>query len=62
MGIEAEIKEMKELLQALNNKLDMLIESRETLSIMLLSERSLREFLEGEPNLYSIRDLKVRYL
>jgi len=62
MEIEADIKEMKGLLQALNSKMDMLIESRETLSVMLLAERSLREFLEEEPNIYSIKDLKVRYL
>lgn len=36
--------------------------SKTELSMMLLSERSLREFLEGEPDLYSMEDLKVRYL
>jgi len=62
MEIDVEIKEMKELLQALNSKLDFLIESRENLSLMLLSEKSLKEFLEKEPDVYSVKDVRVRYL
>lgn len=62
MELEVDIKEMKGLLKALNDKLDVLIKSRENLSMMLLSERSLKEFLDEEPNIYSIKDLKVRYL
>lgn len=29
--------------------------------LYLISEYSLREFLENEPDLYSLSDLKVRY-
>jgi len=61
MDIEIDIREMKGLLTELNRKVDILIESRETASIMLLAERSLRGFLEGEPDIYSVQDLKVRY-
>jgi len=61
MTVEVDIKEIKELLSALNSKIDMLIENRETLAVMMLAERSLREFLEKEPNIYSINDVKVRY-
>jgi hypothetical protein len=61
MELEVDIKEMKGLLKALNDKIDILIKSRETLSMMLLSERSLKEFLDEEPDIYSIKDLKVRY-
>jgi hypothetical protein len=50
----------KEILSALNSKIDMLIENRE-LSLMMLAERSLKEFLEKEPDIYSIGDIKVRY-
>jgi len=39
----------------------MLIENRETLSLIMLAERSLKEFLEKEPDIYSIGDIKVRY-
>lgn len=62
MELEGDIKEMKGLLKALNDKLDALIMSRETLSMMVLSEKSLKEFLDEEPDIYSIKDVKVRYL
>lgn len=61
MTVEVDIKEIKELLSALNSKIDMLIENRETLALMMLAERFLREFLEKEPDIYSINDVKVRY-
>ena len=62
MELEADIKAMKGLLQELNDKLDLLIKSRETLSMMLLSERSIKSFLDEEPDIYSIKDVKIRYL
>jgi hypothetical protein len=61
MTIEVDVKEIKELLSALNKKLDTLIETRETLSLMILAEKSLKEFLTKEPEIYSIDDIKVRY-
>ena len=61
MTIEVDVKEIKELLSALNKKLDTLIETRETLSLMMLAEKSLKEFLTKEPEIYSIDDIKVRY-
>lgn len=61
MTIEVDVKEIKELLSALNKKIDMLIETRETLSLMILAEKSLKEFLMKEPEIYSIDDIKVRY-
>jgi hypothetical protein len=61
MTIEVDVKEIKELLSALNKKLDTLIETRETLSLMILAEKSLKEFLSKEPEIYSIDDIKVRY-
>ena len=59
--IEVDIKEIKGLLEALNKKMDLLLERRETLSMMVLAEKSLKSFLEEEPDLYSVKDLKVRY-
>ena len=61
MTVEVDIREIKEILSALNSKIDTLIENRETLSLMMLAEKSLKEFLEKEPDIYSISDIKVRY-
>ena len=61
MTVEAELKEIKELLSSLNRKIDMLIEDREALALMMLSEKSLKEFLEEEPDVYSIQDIRVKY-
>jgi len=61
MTIEVDLKEIKNLLSTLNKKIDMLIEDKETLSLMTLAEKSLKDFLEKEPDVYSIKDIKVRY-
>jgi len=61
MSIEVEIKDMKKQLAEISKKLDELLYEREIISIMKLSEKSLSEFLEREPDIYKIEDLKVRY-
>lgn len=61
MTIETELKEIKERLLELNEKLDSLLEERETQAAMKLTEKSLKEFLETEPDLYTEKDLKVKY-
>ncbi len=61
MTIEVDIKEIKELISALNAKIDMLIEARETLPLMVLAQKSLKDFLEEEPDIYSVNDVKVKY-
>jgi hypothetical protein len=61
MTVEVDLKEMKDLLCMLNKKIDLLIESREALSVMFLAEKSLEEFLGKEHDVYSMRDVKVRY-
>ena len=61
MTIEVDLKEIKNLLSLLNKKTDVLIESRETLSLMLLAEKSMKGFLIEEPDVYSMKDVKVRY-
>lgn len=62
MTIEVDIREIKDLVSALNKKIDVLIEARESLSVMMLAQRSLTGFLEEQPDIYSIDDVKVRYL
>jgi hypothetical protein len=61
MSAESDLAEIKKLLLDISRKLDEMIEERETTSMMKLSELSLKEFLEGEPDIYSIKDLRVRY-
>jgi len=61
MTIEVDLKEIKNLLTALNKKIDMLMEDRETLSLLTLAEKSPKNFLEKEPDVCSIKDIKVRY-
>jgi len=61
LTIEVEIKEIKKMLEALHKKLDALVEDRETLAMMTLSQKSLKDFLTSEPDLYSVRDVKVAY-
>ena len=59
MEIDVEIREIKEFLSMLNEKIDLLIGDREALSVMELAEVSLEAFFEGEPVLYSLDDVKV---
>ena len=61
MPIEVDLREIKSLLSALNKKVDVLIEDKEILSVMVLAERSLRGFLEAEPDVYSVKDIRVKY-
>lgn len=61
MTVDVDLKELKDLLCMLNKKLDLLIENRETLSVVFLAEKSLKAFLGKEPDVYSMKDVKVRY-
>ena len=61
MSIESDLAEIKKMLVVISRKLDEISEERKITSMMKLSEVSLKEFLENEPDIYSIEDLKVRY-
>ena len=61
MSIKFDLAEIKKMLVEISRKLDEMIEEREIMGMMKLSEISLKEFLENEPDIYSIEDLKVRY-
>lgn len=61
MTLETELREIKEKLSELSEKLDALLEEREGQAAMGLAEKSLKEFFESEPDLYTEKDLKVRY-
>jgi hypothetical protein len=60
MTIEVELKEIKCLLSEVSKKLDSLLEERETEILTVHEEESLKEFLEEEPDIYSIKDVKVK--
>jgi predicted nucleotidyltransferase len=60
MTIEVDLKEIKSLLSELNKKLDVLLEEKETLAVMALAEKSLKDFLEKEPDIYTVKDIKAK--
>jgi hypothetical protein len=60
MTIEVDIKEIKSLLFEVNKKLDVLLEEIEISAITALAEKSLKEFLEKEPDIYSAKDIKAK--
>jgi hypothetical protein len=61
MNIEAEVRDIKEHILEISKKIDELLQERETVSMMKLAERSLSRYVESEPDVYKIEDLKVRY-
>ena len=60
MTIETDLKEIRNILSTLNKKIDVLIEDKETLQYMVLAEKSLKDFLEKEPDIYTIKDIKTK--
>ena len=60
MTIEVELKEIKSLLFELRQKMDVLLEEKETLAMMGLSEKSLEDFFAKEPQIYAIKDVKAK--
>ncbi|MEI6104533.1 MAG: hypothetical protein WCP70_11365 [Methanothrix sp.] len=61
MDIEAEVVEMKQMLIDISRRIDDVLDESMTEELMKLSEESILELYEDEPDLYSIADLKVRY-
>ncbi len=61
MGVEAELREVKEQIMLMSEKLDSIICERDMTALMALSDRSLKAFPDEEPELYSVADLKVVY-
>ena len=48
MTIGVEVREIKEMLEALHRKLDALVQDRETQAMMGISQQSLNDFLANE--------------
>ena len=61
MDIEAEVVEMKQILFDISRRIDDVLDESMTEELMKLSEESIMELYENEPDLYSVADLKVRY-
>lgn len=61
MDIAAEVVEMKQMLIDISRRIDDVLDEDMTAALMKLSEKSISELYENEPDLYSIADLKVRY-
>jgi hypothetical protein len=61
MDIEAEVMEMKQMLIDISRRIDDVLDESMTEGLMKLSEESILELYEDEPDLYSVADLKVRY-
>ena len=53
--------DIKQKLIDISRKMDDLLDDSVTVGVMKLSEDSISELYEGEPDLYSIKDLKVRF-
>ena len=60
MDIEAEVVEMKQMLVDISRKIDDVLDESMTAALMKLSEESILELYEDEPDLNSVADLKVR--
>jgi hypothetical protein len=60
MTAESELKEIRVLLSEINKKMDVLLEEKDTSALMALSEKSLKDFLEKEPDIYSVKDIKAK--
>ncbi|CCJ37008.1 hypothetical protein BN140_2085 [Methanoculleus bourgensis MS2] len=60
--MKSDIEVIKEGVTEIRNMLDELMRQHETIGMMKLSERSLQEFLEAEPDIYTLDDAKVVYL
>jgi hypothetical protein len=60
MTIEVDLKEIRNLLLELKQKMDVLLKEKETSAMMILSEMSLKDFLAKEPDIYTIKDVKTK--
>ncbi|MFA7304853.1 MAG: hypothetical protein WC015_10140 [Methanoregula sp.] len=61
MNREAEVQDIKENVLQISHKLDELINEKDVIAGMKLSEQALAPFLDEEPDLYTIKDARVVY-
>jgi len=61
MTMKSDIQVIKEEVSEIKKLLNDLIHQNETIGMMKLSERSLHQFLQDEPDIYTLDDAKVVY-
>jgi hypothetical protein len=60
-SIESDVQDILQKVDEISRKLDELLREHETIALMKLSEQSLSTFLNDEPDIYTISDVKVVY-
>ena len=58
--MDSDLREIKDLLYSMDKKIDLMMDRSETISLMRLSEYSLKDFLLDEPDIYTVDDVKSR--
>jgi hypothetical protein len=58
--MDSDLQEIKDLLYSMDKKIDLMIDCSEAISLMRLSEYSLKDFLLDEPDIYTVDDVKSR--
>ncbi len=53
------VAEIKSMLSEVNSKLDSLLEEKDTCALTAW-KRNLKDFLEGEPDIYSVKDMEAK--
>jgi hypothetical protein len=61
INMKTELEDIKQHLIEISKKIDELMYEGEIISMMELSESSLSEFFDNEPDVYKMEDLRVRY-
>jgi hypothetical protein len=56
MSIEAEMREIKQHVFGISEKIDKLMYEREMTTLMKLAEKPISEFFEEKPDIYQIAD------
>lgn len=61
MTIGSDVKEIKSLILEVNRKLNCLLKQESTSALAVMENNCLEDFLEREPDMYSLKDIKVKY-
>jgi hypothetical protein len=62
MTNKVDVSEVKYLFVELNRNVNLLIKDRESLALMVLAEKALKDFIMKEPDVYSVKDVRAGHL